>query len=161
MFIRQLIWEQDNANDNLLRHSIDNPSWNDIQAAFSRLEGQTYPAFFLTCDEQNTLLPSLSVIGGPHEYEISLERVPAHGRGEFERLQLIHPPRFYNPDVQGWRGIGKSYHNYEIGTKYLTPDRELALEVIEHFTYTGQWLPKAPFIVQAEDEEGEWREYTD
>jgi len=159
MFISRLKWEQDGDEDDSIKHTIVDPSWDDIQKAFLRLDGQTYPAMFLACDDQLVSFPSLTVLGGPDEYAVSLERVPANGRGAFERLQLINPTRFKEPHSDVWRGIGKGYHNFEVEMEFLTPDKDLILTVIKHFTDTGRWYPQAPFIVEAEDEEGEWRRY--
>ena len=159
MFISRLKWEQDGDDDDCIKHTIVNPSWDDIQETFSRLDGQTYPALFLTCDDQSVSFPSMTVIGGPDEYSVSLARVPANGRGDFEQLTFINPSRFSEFHSSGWRGIGKGYHNYEVELEYLSSDKELILRVIEHFAETGRWYHQAPFIVEAEDEEGEWRRY--
>jgi len=161
MFITRLIWDEDIDEENVLKHTIVHPAWDDIHEAFLRLDGQTYPSLFLTGDDQLVSFPTLSVHGGPDEYTADLTRVPANGRGDFECLQLIDPSRFYKPDAHTWRGIGKCYHNYEVETRYLTPNTELILNMIRHFAYTGHWYPQAPFIVEAEDEEGEWRQYTE
>lgn len=159
MFISRLKWEQDGDNDDSIMHTIADPSWNDIQTTFSGLDGQTYPALFLTRDDQLVSFPSLTVIGGPDEYAVSFERVPTNGRGTFERLKLINPSRFNEFQSSGWCGIGKGYHNYEVELEYLTSDRELVLRIIQHFAHTGEWYSQAPFVVEAEDEEGEWRRY--
>lgn len=159
MFISRLRWEQDNDDDDSIMHTIVEPSWNDIQEAFTRLDGQTHPAIFLTCDDRLVSFPSMTVIGGPNEYSVSLARVPANGRGEFEQLTLINPARFNEFQSSGWRGIGKGHHNYEVELEYLSSDRELIIRVLRHFTQTGHWYHNAPFIVEAEDEEGQWRRY--
>ena len=160
MFVSRLRWEQDGDIDDSMEHTVVDPSWDDILEAFSRLDGQTYPALFLTCSNQMVSFPSLTILGGPVEFAVSLDRVPANGRGLFERLQLINPSRFNEFQSHGWRSIGKGYHNYEVETECLTPDRERIPMVMQHFANTGRWYPPAPFIVYAEDEEGEWRRYT-
>ena len=159
MFISRLTWEQD-GDDESIKHTVVNPSWDNIQNAFSRLDGQTYPALFLTCDDQLVSFPSLTVLGGSDEFAVSLERVPKNGRGEFERLKLINPSRLNVFQLNDKRGIGKGYHNYEVEMEYLTTDKELILKIIRAFTFTGRWYSQVPFIVEAEDEEGEWRRYT-
>lgn len=159
MFIKRLVWEQDNGNDEIVEHIIVDPSWDDIHASFLRLDGQAYPSFFLKREDQLVSFPSMSVFGGPDEYSISLERIPSNGRGSLERFNLINQSRFYSFGPHGWRGIGKSYHNYEVDDVYLVSDIKLILAIIEHFAHTGDWYFQAPFIVEVDDEEGEWRQY--
>lgn len=101
MFISRLAWQQDNGNDDTIEHTMIDPTWDDIQECFSRLDGQRYPAFFLRRGDQLLSFPTLIVLGGPDEYAVELEREPANGRGMFERLQLINPARFNEFGSQG------------------------------------------------------------
>jgi hypothetical protein len=162
MLIKRLTWEVwEDIEDEVKQHEIVDPSWEAIREAFSHLDSQARPAFSLSLHDQKPYLPSLTVIGGPDEYAVALERVPSSSYGECERIQLINPARFQRFGTSSYRGIGKGDHNYEIETMLLTPDATMILTIIQHFATTGQWYPSAPFIVEAEDEEGEWRQYTD
>lgn len=153
MFIKRLTWEVwGDIEDEVKEHERVDPSWEAIHEAFLHLDSQAYPALSLSLQDQKPYLPSLTVIGGPDEYAVALERVPSSRHGEFERIQLINLTRFQRFETSGYRGIGKGYHNYEIETMFLTPDAAMILTMIRHFATTGQWYPSAPFIVEAQDE---------
>jgi hypothetical protein len=161
MLVEQLVWSiWGDEDEDISDHLVQSPSWETIQERFTLLDGQTHPSLSLYIYSQ-LQSPVLSVYGGPDEYTAVLEREPSYGRGTFERLQLINSARFRRLEIDRTRTVGKGYFSYNIEEHFFTPDTGLILSLAQHFAFHGQWHPRVPFIVEADDEEGEWRRYTD
>jgi hypothetical protein len=159
MKIQHMTWSIFHEDDTATEVHRANPSWDDIEQALHRLDGRTYPDLFLSTRDQPNRYPLLSIIGGGDAYTASLELGDDNGEWIGASIQYINPDHFSQFNTGGYRAIGNGYHNYEIDQECLTSDQAMMLSIVRHFAETGRWYPKAPYIVEATDEDGEFHEY--
>lgn len=148
MKVIQLQWDESDDLDNHDRHVIEQPTIQDIEEAFRRLDGLTFPSIVLKTSDYQNRYPTLIVIGGAGSYSATLEFRDASGIWTGECIITINPELYGPPKQEGGRAIGRGYHNFEIPEYEFIEDSKIIWQLIKHFIKTARWDFNVPFAVE-------------
>lgn len=148
MKITELIWNESDDFDNHVRHVTEQPTLQDVEDAFRRLEGSTYDIISLKTEDPLNRYPSLMIIGGADVYYASLEYRDENGTWTGESIITINPELYGPPQKGGYRVIGKGYSSFEIDEYQLINDSNIIWQLIQHFEQSARWDFNVPFAVE-------------
>lgn len=110
----------------------ENQSLDNVLELFEILDGKSFP--ILQIFISGSAYPHFSVIGGPDEFALSLNK------GERTWQEYLDPDK----DASNWKSFGLGYHNFELYENELC-NKQIATKAILHFCSAGEWLINLPF----------------